>query len=318
MLEAIEQSCILAYFGIFFTILFASMLIWKFVNVLRVHLFSLCTSDLKEFGPWAVVTGGSSGIGRGYANELAKRGLHIVIVSNELQALKAAAEEITSQYGVECRYIHVDLSHDNAYKHVFSRLKDTDVGILVNCAGVLGDFPCHILDESDRDVNLMLELHIKAVVHATRLFLPSMLARKRAAIVTVSSIASIIPLPFLSVYSACKAFSDRFTRALYYEYKWKNVSFQSLTPFIIWTRMVEERARGLKHIELYKILTLDRDIFVRNAVRTINLTDHTSGNWFLDIVWYAAFKIVNIFWAYFVVIMAHLFKKSLYKYKRNN
>ncbi|XP_023241037.1 hydroxysteroid dehydrogenase-like protein 1 [Centruroides sculpturatus] len=312
MLEIMEQSCILAYFGIFCTILFVSTLIWKFVNVLRVHLFSLCTSDLKEFGPWAVITGGSSGIGRGYANELAKRGLHIVIVSNELQALKDAAEKITSQYGVECRYIHVDLSHDNAFEYVFSRLKDTDVGILVNCAGVLGDFPCHILGESDEDVNLMLELHIKAVVHTTRLFLPSMFSRKRAAIVTVSSVASAMPLPFLSVYSASKAFSDRFTRALYYEYKWKNVSFQSLTPFGVWTRMVKERSKNPKYLKLTQNMCLDRDNFVRNAVRTINLTDHTSGNWFCDIVWYAAFKIVNIFWAYFVLIVAHLVK-SLYK-----
>ncbi|XP_023211989.1 very-long-chain 3-oxoacyl-CoA reductase-like [Centruroides sculpturatus] len=307
MFEAIEQSFILAYFGIFCTILFVSTLIWKFVNVLRVHLFSLCTSDLKEFGPWAVVTGGSSGIGRGYANELAKRGLHIVIVSNELQALKAAAEEIISQYGVECRYIHVDLSYDNAYEHVYSTLNDTDVGILVNCAGVVGDFPCRMLNESDRNVNLMLALHIKAVVHMTRLFLPSMLARKRAAIVTVSSVASGIPCPFSIVYSASKAFSDRFTQALSYEYKWKNVSFQSLTPFAIWTRMVEEH-RNFEYFELIKSMSLDRDKFVKNAVRTINLTDHTSGNWFCDIVWYAAFNILNI---YFHFIVASLHKKLL-------
>ncbi|XP_023211997.1 hydroxysteroid dehydrogenase-like protein 1 [Centruroides sculpturatus] len=312
MVEAIEQSCILAYFGIFCTILFVSTLIWKFVNVLRVHLFSLCTSDLKEFGPWAVITGGSSGIGRGYANELAKRGLHIVIVSNELQALKDAAEEITSQYGVECRYIHVDLSHDNAYEQVFSRLQDTNVGILVNCAGVMDDCPCCILDESEEDVNLMLELHIKAVVHTTRLFLPSILSRKKAAIVTVSSMASAMPLPFLSVYSASKAFSDRFIRALSYEYKWKNVSFQSLTPFAIWTRLVEERTKNFKYSKFIENICLDRNKFVRNAVRTINLTDYTSGNWFFDIVWYAVLKIVNIFWARLMFKFAPSIK-SVYK-----
>ncbi|XP_023230170.1 inactive hydroxysteroid dehydrogenase-like protein 1 [Centruroides sculpturatus] len=308
MFEAIEQSCILACFGIFCTILFVSTLICKFVNVLRVHLFSLCTSDLKEFGPWAVVTGGSSGIGRGYANELAKRGLHIVIVSSGLQALKAAAEEITSQYGVECRYIQADLSHDNAYEHVFSSLKETDVRILVNCAGVAGDFPCRMLNESDRNVNLMLALHINAVVHTTRLFLPSMLARKRAAIVTVSSSTSVVPCQFSSVYSASKAFSDRFTRALSYEYKWKNVSFQSLIPFAIRTRMVEEHSRNFEYFELIKNMSLDRDKFVKNAVRTINITNYTSGNWFCDAVWYAAFNILNI---YFHFIVASLHKKLL-------
>ncbi|XP_023239543.1 very-long-chain 3-oxoacyl-CoA reductase-like [Centruroides sculpturatus] len=239
--------------------------------------------------------GGSSGIGRGYANELVKRGLHIVIVSSVLQALNTAAKEITSQYGVKCRYIQVDLSHDNAYEHVFSRLKDTDVGISVNCAGVVGDFPCRMLNESDMTVNLMLALHIKAMVHTTRLFLPSMLARKRAAIVTVSSMASVIPCTFSCVYSACKAFSDRFTRALSYEYKWKNVSFQSLTPFVIWTKMVEEHTRNFEYFELIKSVSLDRDKFVKNAIRTINLTNYTSGNWFCDIVLYAAFSILNIY-----------------------
>ncbi|XP_067121258.1 very-long-chain 3-oxoacyl-CoA reductase-like [Centruroides vittatus] len=311
MFEAIEQNCILPYFGIFCTILFASTLIWKFVNVLRIHLFSLCTSDLKEFGPWAVVTGGSSGIGRGYANELAKRGLHVVIVSSGLKALKAAAEEITTQYGVECRYIQADLSHDNAYEYVFSRLKDTDVGILVNCAGVVGDSPCLMLDESDRNVNLMLQLHIKAVVHMTRLFLPSMLSRKRAAVVTVSSIASAIPYPFSCVYSACKAFSDRFTRALSYEYKWKNVSFQSVIPFMIWTRLIEKQTKNFKYFKLIKMMSLDRDKFVRSAVRTINLTDHTCGNWFCDIVLFDAFKIVNIFRERVMFKFAPSFKKSL-------
>lgn len=283
MFEIILENDVLAYFGMFCTFILAASLIWKFFNFLRIHLFSKYNCDLKRYGQWAVITGGSSGIGKGYAIELAKLGLDIVIISNELEALKETAEEIKFQYGVRCCYIHVDLTEESVFEFLSRSLTNMDIGILVNSAGIIGNTPCYFLDETDSDVYRLIDLHIRAVVHMTRLILPSMLTRKKGAVVNISSIVSLAPTPYSSLYSSCKAFSDRFTRAISYEYRYENINIQSLIPCAVCTEMVQQLNKKLPSLKLFSI---DRDRFVRNAVQTINVADHTTGYWLNDITWY--------------------------------
>lgn len=306
MFEFVQDSYVLAYFGMFCTFLFAIILFLKIFNMIRIHLFTICGSNLKSCGEWAVITGGSSGIGKCFSFELAKLGFDIVIISNELDALKETAEEIINKYGRQCCYIHVDLADENVFKFIGKKLSDKKISISINGAGIAGDAPCYFLEESDKNLLLMINLHIGAVVHMTRLILPSMLARNRGVIINISSVASAKPFSFVSTYSACKAFSDRFTRSVIYENINEKVSLQSLTPSFVWTNMVKKSMKGKnkKASEILKLMSLSPNNLVRNAVRIMNVTKHTTGHWLTDLFWDVYPNVPNFVWMVCNFIMA--------------
>lgn len=96
--------------------------------------------DLKNYGEWAVITGGSDGIGKGYAFELAKRGLNICIISRTESKLKSVCDKMTKEYGVKAEYITFDFNEGD-YQELYKKLKSfswfEQIGVLVNNVGFL-------------------------------------------------------------------------------------------------------------------------------------------------------------------------------------
>ncbi|XP_023229320.1 inactive hydroxysteroid dehydrogenase-like protein 1 [Centruroides sculpturatus] len=225
----------------------------------------------NESGRWAIVTGGNSGIGRSYAFELAKNGMNLIIVARTEQTLRTTAEEIRKTYGVECRYIPVDLGNDIAFHRVAEEARGKDISVVINNAGIIGNVPCLFLSETDTNLLSMINLHVKAVVNLSQLMLSSMLSKKRGIVVTISSFSSIYPVPCFSHYSSCKAFSDRFTRAISFEYENEGLRIQSLIPNLVSTRVI--------NYVRCKFLIPTGDAFVSDAVRTIGASRHTTGYW---------------------------------------
>ncbi|XP_023230147.1 very-long-chain 3-oxoacyl-CoA reductase-like [Centruroides sculpturatus] len=281
MLEVIQDSSNLLYFGVFSTLIFICLLLLRLFNLLRIHLPN-CTRNLRSCTQWAIITGGSSVIGKGYAHQLANFGLDIVIISKELEELKATVEEIKSKYGVRCCYTHVDFTEENVFEFLNNSLYGIEIGILVNCADIEGEIPCQFLQESDESVYRSIDLRVRAVTHMTRLTVPFMLARQKGIIINIASIFSAHPCPFLNVYSSCNALSDRLFRSLSYEYKSQNVNFQSVIPLNVCNKMEEKIVQDLP---VLKFFILDRDRLVKNAVSTIGLTDYTTGYWLSDVLW---------------------------------
>src|SRR5262245_10061371 len=99
-------------------------------------------SFLTRYGPWAVITGASSGIGREAARELAARGMNLVLVARQEAALQSLREEAVGRYAVQCVVIAADLATQSAREAVISRTQGLDVGLLVSAAGfgTSGDF----------------------------------------------------------------------------------------------------------------------------------------------------------------------------------
>ena len=69
--------------------------------------------DKVKFGPWAIVTGASSGIGKEFSRQLAANGLNIVLVARRLELLKELGQDLEKEFGVQCRAVQVDLSDEN-------------------------------------------------------------------------------------------------------------------------------------------------------------------------------------------------------------
>jgi 17beta-estradiol 17-dehydrogenase / very-long-chain 3-oxoacyl-CoA reductase len=188
-------------------------------------LFQIIRRDLSKRygkGSYVLITGASDGIGRQFALEFAKRGFNIILLSRTREKLEKVDQEIKKAFPQTNTLIVVsDLAKGydpDVYNSIFDQVKHLDISILINNAGLLwhGTF----LDSSVKENNDLMIVNTLPVVHLTHKILPLLIKRKdkRSAVISMSSVGSIHPLTFMSVYSATKVFVDFFSRALEKEY----------------------------------------------------------------------------------------------------
>ena len=159
-------------------------------------------------GRWALVTGASAGIGVALARELARQGAKLILTARRGDRLEALAAELRGQ-GTEVRVVLADLNERAAPQAIFDATEGSgiEVDILLNNAG-LGQYGVFAESRLEQELS-QVRVNCEAVVHLTRLFVPSMVTRRRGWILVVASTASFQPVPYLSTYAASKAF-DRF------------------------------------------------------------------------------------------------------------
>ncbi len=185
---------------------------------------------MKRKENYALVTGGTSGIGYELVQLLAADGYNLVIVARHENDLVKVANEIKEKYDVDVVLIAKDLfDPENAFE-VYNQVKTKNiiVEILINDAGqgVYGEFKDTDLR---RELNIV-QLNISSLLVLTKLFLKEMVDRKSGRIMNLSSIAGKIPGPWQSVYHGTKAFVQSFTEALRSEVKNLNVTITALLP----------------------------------------------------------------------------------------
>jgi short-subunit dehydrogenase len=184
--------------------------------------------SLTSYGEWALVTGASAGIGTAFARGLANQGINLVLVARRVDRLKALAEELGARHGVRSRIVGQDLGRDGAAERVAEQVADLEIGVLVNNAGfsAVGRF-----DRLPREKVLeMIRVNCLAVAALTHVFLPSMRARGRGAVIIVASVAGYQPLGFAATYGATKAFDLMLGEALWAENRGTGVDVLVLSP----------------------------------------------------------------------------------------
>ncbi len=173
--------------------------------------------DVISTKKYALVTGGSSGMGLEYVKLLADRGYNVILVAlfqNETDAVK---EEMSKKYPeLDFVSIGIDLSTVEAPLAVYNKVKelrpDAEVEVLINNAGLL--HARHFRNMEAHQVSSILMVHCHATAMLCHYFLPAMLERKKGYILNISSLAAWFPFPFITTYASTKSFIKVFTRAL--------------------------------------------------------------------------------------------------------
>ena len=179
---------------------------------------------------YALITGGSEGIGKAIANELAGLGYQIVLVALDGQELYKSAGEIKNRHNVDVLSYPADLSDKYATRKLFDwcMKQDLNVEVLINNVGVGYEGPFH--KTPLERIELVMELNNRPMVQLSHMFLPLFLAQGKGYIMNVGSTASFCPVPFKAVYAASKNFVHAFTRALREELKETPVIVTALFP----------------------------------------------------------------------------------------
>jgi len=179
---------------------------------------------------YALVTGGTSGIGYELAKLFAQDKYNLVLVARNQQELDTAAAELRQQYSVDVRTIAKDLFQRQAPFDVYDEIKAQGIQIdaLVNDAGQ-GQYGEFIETDINRELDI-IQLNIGAYVTFTKLYLKEMVARGDGKILQVSSIGGELPGPLQSVYHGTKAFVTSFTEAVREEVKDTGVLITALLP----------------------------------------------------------------------------------------
>ncbi|CAM3075688.1 SDR family NAD(P)-dependent oxidoreductase [Streptobacillus ratti] len=195
---------------------------------------------------YILITGASSGIGMEIAQNYAKKGKNLILVARRIDILEKFKEKYRD---IDIHVIQKDLSLISSAKEIYeyTKSKNLFVEILINNAGVglFGDFSETSLD---KEID-MINLNILSLVSLTKLYLQDMLKYDRGKILNVSSIASFMPGPKMSIYYATKSFVTSFTNAISHELKDSNIKVSILAPGATSTEFV--KSSNLENSKLF-------------------------------------------------------------------
>ncbi|MBA4036731.1 MAG: short-chain dehydrogenase [Bradyrhizobium sp.] len=165
-----------------------------------------------RYGPWAVVTGASDGIGKAIAVQLAEAGLNLVLVARRQELLKALAADLTRKHRIEARVLAFDLGQPVAAGAVVAATESLDVGLLAAVAG-FGTSGRFIDGPLDRELD-MIDVNCRAVVDLSHHFARRFAAQQRGGLILMSSLLAFQGVPRAANYAATKAFVQTFAEAL--------------------------------------------------------------------------------------------------------
>ncbi len=207
--------------------------------------------------PIAVVTGASAGLGKVFAQRLAASGHDLLLVARDAARLRALADELSLQYGIDAEPMAADLGRDEGMRAVAERVAAmTRLTMLVNNAGF--GTKGKLANRPVAEQATMLELHVMAPMLLTRAALPGMIARGRGTIVNVSSVASFVFSPGNVNYCSTKAYLRVFSQGLALELAGTGVRVQALCPGFTHTEFQDRAGMDMSSLPSWLWLGAER------------------------------------------------------------
>ena len=196
--------------------------------------------------PWALVTGGSSGMGLEYARQLAEIGCNLLLVSNQEEELQKNANLLSAENAVQVIPHYHDLATETAAEELlaYCEAENLVIDILVNNAGMF--FFEELTTENESKALTMMRLHVLIPTRLCILFGEEMKKRGCGYIINMSSMAAKLPCPGITVYSATKAYLKSFGKSLYFEMRPYGVGVTTVCPAAIATPLYKLKPNLLR------------------------------------------------------------------------
>jgi len=203
------------------------------------------SAEFREtYGPWAIVTGASSGIGEAFAHAVAKRGLQPLLVARRGDELARVAGEVKAATGVDCEILAADLVSPEFIGAIERACEGRDIGLVVSNAGYNppGDFEMR----SREELCAVLEINCKAPVLLAEAFVRRLRERGRGGFLITGSIEGFHGIPHSTVYAASKNFVQAFGEGLWGELAPEGIDVVVLAPGATDTPLI--RSRGMQDL----------------------------------------------------------------------
>jgi len=209
----------------------------------------MSNKSISQITGFCLVTGASAGIGRAISLEWASKGVSILAIALDGEALESLKEEVEEKYAVSCLILTKDMLGDETPKEIRQWCCDNniDVQVLVNNVGLgsAGSF-----EDTSLEFDLSLvKLNIMPMIQLTKLFLPDLKKFQKSYILNMSSLGSYRPIPYKALYTASKAFIYSFSRAISSELEADSVQVSVSCPGGVYTNSdVVERIKASGNI----------------------------------------------------------------------
>jgi len=172
-------------------------------------------TDAARYGPWAVIAGGSEGVGAEFAAQLARDGVNLVLIARKPPPLDEAARRCRD-LGVQVRTIAVDLLAPESISRIATDTADLEVGLLIYNAGA-NTCRAEFLDAEPTAIQNVIDLNVTRMLELVRHFGRPMRERRRGGIILVGSLAATYGSMQQSAYAGVKAFGRLFAESLWLE-----------------------------------------------------------------------------------------------------
>ncbi|CAK90631.1 unnamed protein product (macronuclear) [Paramecium tetraurelia] len=185
---------------------------------------------------WAVVTGATDGIGKGYSQVLAQQNVNICMIIRNEEKAKQLIQELskgsTSKFKIVVANFNNSLE-DGFFDKIYKQIESLDIGLLINNVGVSHQAPLE--KYNDNQLKEIITVNCFPIVFLTKKIIANMLQRKKSAIINLSSFTGRVPMPYNQTYAASKAFDDYFSRSIALEYP--NIDILAHRPMYVTTPM---------------------------------------------------------------------------------
>lgn len=193
--------------------------------------------DPDKYGPWAVIAGGSEGVGAEFARQLADLGINLVLVARKPEPLAAIAADVAAR-GVEVRTLQQDLLDRGALSAVRGITDDLDVGLYIHNAGS-NTYRGEFVESDPEGIQAVIDLNITAPLAFLRHFGQRLKQRRRGGLIVLGSAASFVGHANIAAYPAAKAFLRIFVEGLWLELRPHDVDVLELCPGLTRTPAME-------------------------------------------------------------------------------
>lgn len=189
--------------------------------------------DRNRFGPWAIVTGASSGIGKEFARQLAASRINLVLIARRESLLVELGRTLADQYDIAFRALGQDLSDEKSIETIQQATQDLDIGLLISNAG--DGRPAEFLSLAKSELLQSVRLNALSHLHLVHHFGSRLTRRGRGGVLLVSAMGAAEGIPYMAVDAASKALVLSLGRALHHEFKKFAVNVTVLLPTAVET-----------------------------------------------------------------------------------